>query len=90
MSEAMMDSKKIKMINCKEVLANLSAYVDNEASAELRVLLEEHLAWCRRCQVVFDTTGRMMRIVHDAEAFEVPLAVSARLFTRLEKELSED
>jgi hypothetical protein len=38
--------------------------------------------------VVFDTTGRMLKIVTDAEPFEVPLAVSARLYTRLEKVLS--
>jgi anti-sigma factor RsiW len=85
-----MDTKNTKMISCKEVLANLSAYVDNEASAELRQMLEEHISWCRRCHVVFDTTGRMVKIVRDAEAFEVPLAVSARLYARLEKALSGD
>ena len=85
-----MDTKSMKMISCKEVLANLSAYVDEEGSAELRQVLEEHIAWCRRCQVVFDTTGRMLKIVHDAEPFEVPLAVSARLYARLESVLSGD
>jgi len=85
-----MDTKKMKMISCKEVLANLSAYVDEEGSAELRQVLEEHIAWCRRCQVVFDTTGRMLKIMRDAELFDVPLAVSARLYSRLEKVLSGD
>ena len=85
-----MDTKNMKMISCKEVLANLSAYVDEEGSAELQQVLEEHIAWCRRCQVVFDTTGRMLKIVRDAEPFDVPLAVSARLYARLEKVLSGD
>jgi anti-sigma factor (TIGR02949 family) len=85
-----MDTKNMKMMSCKEVLANLSSYVDQECSAELRQLLEEHMAWCRRCQVVFDTTGRMVRIVRDAEPYEVPLAVSARLYARLEAVLSGD
>ncbi|HEY4580882.1 MAG TPA: zf-HC2 domain-containing protein [Candidatus Acidoferrales bacterium] len=85
-----MDTKKMKMISCKEVLANLSYYVDEEGSAELRQVLEEHIAWCRRCQVVFDTTGRMLKIMRDAELFDVPLAVSARLYSRLEKVLSGD
>jgi hypothetical protein len=31
----------------------------------------------------------MLKIVTDAEPFEVPLSVSARLYTRLEKVLSE-
>jgi anti-sigma factor RsiW len=85
-----MDTKNMKMISCKEMLANLSSYVDDEVSAELRQVLEEHLAWCRRCHVVFDTTGKMVKMVMDVEPFEVPLAVSARLYTRLEEVLSGD
>ena len=85
-----MHTKNMKMMSCKEVLANLSSYVDEEVSADLRQVLEEHIAWCRRCHVIFDTTGRMVKIVLDAEPFEVPLAVSARLYTRLEEVLSRD
>ena len=85
-----MDAKKMQMISCKEVLANLSSYVDDDVSADLRHVLEEHIAWCRRCHVVFDTTGKMLKLVTDAEPFEVPLAVSARLYTRLEQVLSGD
>jgi len=76
------------MMDCKEVLANLSTYVDGETSAELRASLEDHIARCRRCRVVFDTTEKSLRILVDVEPFEVPLAVSARLYARLEKELS--
>jgi len=77
------------MLSCKEVLANLSDYIDEEGSAELRRAIEDHLAWCRPCHVVFDTTAKSLKIVVDAEPFEVPLAVSARLYARLEKVLSE-
>jgi predicted anti-sigma-YlaC factor YlaD len=84
------ETSKTRMMSCQEVLANLSSYVDGESSAELRQLLEEHLGWCRRCHVVFDTTGRMVKIVRDAEPFEVPLAVSARLYARLEEVLARD
>ncbi len=77
------------MMDCKEVLANLSCYVDGDGSAELRAALEEHIAKCRRCRVIFDTTRNALRIVLDVEPFEVPLAVSARLYARLEKVLSE-
>ena len=77
------------MISCKEVLSNLSNYIDEEGSVELRRAIEDHISWCRRCHVVFDTTGKALKIVLDVEPFEVPLAVSARLYTRLEKVLSE-
>lgn len=77
------------IVECKEVLANMSCYIDGDGSPELRKKLEEHIARCRRCRVVFDTTGRMLKIVSDVEPFEVPLVVSARLYNRLEKVLSE-
>ena len=77
------------MMTCKHVLANLSDYMDQEGSAELRRAIEEHISWCRNCHVVFDTTGKALKIVLDAEPFEVPLAVSARLYARLEEALSE-
>lgn len=79
----------MKTMDCREVLQNLSSYIDGETSAELRRALEGHIARCRRCRVVFDSTERMLTIVTDANPFEVPLSVSARLYTRLEKVLSE-
>lgn len=79
----------MKTMDCKDVLANLSCFIDGEGTGELRTALEEHISRCRRCRVVFDTTGKMLKIVLDAEPFEVPLSVSARLYTELEKVLSE-
>ena len=55
------------LIDCQDVLANLSAYIDGEGSAELRRALEEHIAHCRRCRVLVDTTGRALKIVLDAD-----------------------
>jgi predicted anti-sigma-YlaC factor YlaD len=80
----------MKMLTCEEVLANLSEYFDDECSAELRAQLEDHISKCRRCRVVFDSTGKMLKILVDAEPFEVPLAVSAQLYSRLQEVLSEE
>ena len=77
-------------LDCKEVLDNLSNYIDGEGSEGLRKAIESHISRCGRCRVVFDTTGKMLKIVTDAEPFEVPLAVSARLYARLEKVLAEE
>lgn len=76
-------------LDCKEVLDNLSNYIDGEGSGELRKAIESHISRCGRCRIVFDTTGKMLKIVMDVEPFEVPLGVSARLYARLEKVLSE-
>ena len=77
------------MMKCKDVLANLSCHIDGDGSDEMRRAIEEHIARCRKCRVVFDTTRQTLKIVADVEPFEVPLAVSARLYTRLEKLLSD-
>jgi anti-sigma factor RsiW len=79
-----------KTLDCRDLLENLSTYVDGNGSAELRKAIENHIAHCRRCRVIVDTTKRTLRVVLDVEPFEVPLAVSARLYTRLEEALSED
>ena len=79
----------MKTMDCKDVLASLSCYIDGDGSPELRRALEEHISRCRRCRVVFDSTGKMLKIVTDADPFEVPLSVSARLYSRLETVLSE-
>ncbi len=55
------------MLACKQVLAELSNYLDNEVSPELKRLLEEHLAKCHRCSLVYDTTRRTLKIVTDIE-----------------------
>lgn len=80
----------MKMLSCKEVLANLSTYVDQEGSAELRSALEEHIAKCRRCRVVFDSAGKMLKILVDIEPFGVPLAASDQLHAHIKELLSVD
>ena len=80
----------MRMLSCEEVLANLSDYFDGECSSAFRAQLEDHISKCRRCRVVFDSTGTMLKILLDVEPFEVPLAVSARLYSRLQEVLSEE
>jgi len=77
-------------LDCKEVLDNLSNYIDGEGSEALRQAIEHHISRCGRCRVVFDTTGKMLKIVMDVAPFEIPLGVSARLYARLEKVLAEE
>ncbi len=72
------------MLDCKQVLAELSNYLDEEVSLELKAALEEHLSRCYRCSLVFDTTRKTLKIVSEAGPFELPLEASARLYTRLQ------
>lgn len=70
-------------MSCKEVLQQLSEYLDGEVAEELRKTIDSHLLHCRGCKIIFDTTRQTLRLVRDTEPFEVPLEVSARLYARL-------
>jgi anti-sigma factor RsiW len=61
----------------------LSDYIDGEVSLELRHELERHLAECRTCQVLYDTTRKTLHIVTNAGSFEIPEVVSEQLVKRI-------
>ncbi len=77
------------MLDCKHVLSELSNYLDGEVSPELKRVIEEHLAGCHRCTLVYDTTRKTLKIVTEVEAFELPLHISARLHVRLQQLFAE-
>ncbi len=71
------------MIDCNQIIAKLSDYLDGEVSQETREMVEKHLAKCHRCSLVYSTTRQTLRIVTECGAFALPAAVGTRLHTRL-------
>lgn len=71
------------MFSCDDVRRALGDYMDGDVSPDIRQGLERHLADCRTCRVLYDTTRRTLRIVSDLGSFEVPEAVSERLVNRI-------
>jgi predicted anti-sigma-YlaC factor YlaD len=71
------------MLNCRHVLDELSNFIDEDVTPELKRALEEHLAKCRRCSLVYSTTRKTLRIVSEVGAFEIPVDMDARLRLRL-------
>ena len=71
------------MFSCEDVRAALSNYVDGDVSPDLRRELERHLAECRTCQVLYDTTRKTLQIVTNVGSFEVPEAASEQLVKRI-------
>lgn len=72
------------MVSCKTIRANLSAYLDGEATLEMRQTIERHLRRCRRCSVVYDSTRKMLVITGDERVFEIPAGFSERLHSFLD------
>ena len=70
---------------CKDLLANISEYVDGTLSEDLCVMLEEHIHSCQNCEIVVNTLRKTIELYHEAgEAKDaIPDDVRSRLFARL-------
>jgi len=74
------------VVDCTEVLEQLSDYLDAEARAELCRQIDAHLARCSRCQVHVDTVRKTILLYHIDGPSETPVRVSADLQAALARE----
>lgn len=75
-------------IDCKHVWEYISAYIDGEVDAELRVRIDKHLETCEICSAVLDSTRNVVVLIADDRVFEVPTGYSERLHARIDQELA--
>lgn len=75
-------------LNCKHVWAQVSAYIDSTVTPEMKADIERHLAHCRYCSAVLDSTRNILVLVGDERTFEVPVGFGERLHGRLQEWLS--
>jgi predicted anti-sigma-YlaC factor YlaD len=69
--------------SCDQVLAELGNYLDDQVALEIRQELESHLAECRSCKVIYDSTRKTLRIVTESRSFELPESTSTRMITKI-------
>lgn len=72
-------------MTCEELIAYLSSYIDHEMDAALVAEVQEHIAHCRNCRVVLDTTQRLIVLVHDEGQRTIPAGQRRTLFERLHR-----
>ncbi len=77
------------VLNCKHVWKEISNCIDDSVSPELREAIEEHLAHCRHCAAVLDSTRNILHLIADERTFELPVGYSERLHARLRKEMAK-
>jgi anti-sigma factor RsiW len=71
------------MIRCDEFITELGNLLDDEVAAEIREQLESHLAHCRTCQVLYDSTRKTLRIVTESGSFEYPGPIAEPLVEKI-------
>lgn len=74
-------------LTCKEFLAELNAYLDEDTDALLRTKLESHINECPNCWVVVDTTQKTMKVFKGVEPQAVPCDVQDRLMAALQRKM---
>jgi predicted anti-sigma-YlaC factor YlaD len=78
-------------MDCRKFLEELSDFIDGQSTIGIREAIQEHIALCKKCEVLYSSTQRTLRIVgdHSEETFELPADASARLYDRLRTRLKE-
>jgi len=74
-----------RQFSCKQLLEELTDYLDGSLDAGLRVQLEAHLAKCPNCWVVCDTTRKTIEVFKGLEPYPLPEEVKTRLMRVLQK-----
>ncbi len=71
--------------HCKQMLGNLSEYIDGDLQAELCAQIEEHLKDCDNCRIVVNTLRKTVEIFEQTTPpAELPQNVRERLFYKLQ------
>ncbi|MCX6066440.1 MAG: zf-HC2 domain-containing protein [Chloroflexi bacterium] len=70
--------------SCKDLLSNLSDYIDGDLNDELCQELQRHMAGCENCRVVFDTMTKTIYLYRaSTQETVLPVDVRGRLFETL-------
>lgn len=72
------------LISCQEVRRELSNYIDDEVTLELRARIEEHIRNCTGCKALYDGVRNVLTLVGSGDIIELPRGFSLRLFQRLQ------
>jgi anti-sigma factor RsiW len=78
------------MITCEEFFAEFADYLENQVSPEVRQELELHLAQCRACHVLYDSSRKTIKIVSESASFELPQKVFDPIIDRVMSKLRTD
>jgi anti-sigma factor (TIGR02949 family) len=70
-------------VNCKEVIQQLSDFLDGDLEPGLAEELRSHLTECRDCHIIVDTTRKTIEIFCNSEPLPLPQPVRERLMRAL-------
>ena len=78
------------VLDCKHVWDQVSNYIDGTVPPEMLESIENHLAHCRHCAAVVDSTRNILYLIADNRTFALPVGYSQRLHARLQAAITSD
>jgi hypothetical protein len=76
-------------VQCQQVVSYLSDYIDNNLSGELAQDIRDHVATCKNCHIVLDSTQKTIILFHArGKQVGMPPGRSATLFAQLSEALA--
>ena len=76
-------------MNCRNIVKELSNYLDEALDSTLKASIEKHLEHCEDCKVVVDTTKQTIQIYCNSEPAPLPEDTRLTLRHALKKPLRE-
>jgi hypothetical protein len=76
---------KVIEISCLEVWKEISNYIDNEVSPEMRARMEAHFKGCAHCTAILDGTRNVVKLVGDGVEYQMPEGFSKRLYAKIKE-----
>ena len=70
-------------MTCTDFLAKLTDFFDGTVPQDLMLEVEHHIAECKHCEVVLDSTTKTINIYRDHELYDFPADLEQRLHTRI-------
>jgi len=75
-------------MNCEQLVQYLSDYIDRDLNENLTAEARQHLATCRNCHIVLDTTRQTILLCREAGRKGIPMERRADLFARLQNAMA--
>jgi hypothetical protein len=72
-------------ISCIEVWQEISNYLEEEVSPEMRERMEAHFKACAHCSAVLDGTRNVVGLVGDGRLYQMPEGFNKRLYKKIQK-----
>jgi len=75
------------VVSCEEVWREVSNYLEEDVSPELRAAMDEHFSGCKGCTSILEGMRNVVKLYGDESMVSVPLGYSYRLHRRLEENM---